>query len=103
LPPLAPILIPLQMWDLTNGTVDRLHRLLDRRAGVTDRDRAVDRSLLFGGDKLADIALPLLHDVLGGLESGRPHPRAEGGERLSPVRRGGRLRQLWGTVRGRPP
>src|SRR5262245_550340 len=61
-----------------HGTVGYLHRLLARRASTHDHDRAVDRSLLFGGDQLADIALPLLHDVLGGLEGGRPPHRAEG-------------------------
>src|SRR6267142_267405 len=77
----------LQMWGATHGSVACLYRLPGHWPDDHDRDWTVDRPLLFADRQPADLADPVLCDVLVGVESCGPHHRAEGGDEGSAVSR----------------
>src|SRR5258705_6247136 len=81
----------LQMWGATHGSVACLSRLPGHWPVDNDRDRTVDRPLLFADRQPADLADPVLCDVLDGVEGCGPHHRAEGGYEGSAVSRLGQL------------
>src|SRR5262245_32723071 len=79
--------LSLHTWERRHGSFGHLYRLPDHWSVDHDRDRAVDRSILFADGEPADISFLVLRHVLVGLAGRGPHHRAESGDNGSAASR----------------